>query len=156
MDFDGTLIDTAEPIIGKQTWLEKTGTEWPHKGWWGRRESLDMDVFGCEVIDMTFEAYKVLRLEPNTHMVMMTGRIPKLKEEVRLMLDHHLLQFDEYIYCYGATTLEFKLKKLNDYLIEYNDLRSIEIFEDRPEHTEAFRKFGETLIEEISFTVHQV
>jgi len=31
--------------IGKETWKEKTGEDWPHLGWWGRATSLDPDIF---------------------------------------------------------------------------------------------------------------
>ena len=47
-DFDGTLIKTPEPELGKKIWKEKTGEDYPHKGWWGKRESLDIDIFEHE------------------------------------------------------------------------------------------------------------
>jgi len=34
-DFDGTLINTPVPEKGYVQYKEKTGQDWPHKGWWG-------------------------------------------------------------------------------------------------------------------------
>ena len=39
-DFDGTLVDTPVPERGMAEFEEATGTPWPHRGWWGRAESL--------------------------------------------------------------------------------------------------------------------
>jgi FMN phosphatase YigB (HAD superfamily) len=38
-DFDDTLFHTPKPEQGEQIWKEKTGTDWPYSGWWGRPES---------------------------------------------------------------------------------------------------------------------
>ena len=47
-DFDQTLMDTLGKEEGLKIWKEKTGQDYPHKGWWGRKESLDLDVFDIE------------------------------------------------------------------------------------------------------------
>ena len=47
-DFDGTLIATPLPDSGKIAYEEKTGKTWPHKGWWGQADSLDMNVFDIQ------------------------------------------------------------------------------------------------------------
>ena len=44
-DFDDTLVKTPLPEEGKIVWKEKTGTDWPHRGWWSKPESLDMEIF---------------------------------------------------------------------------------------------------------------
>ena len=44
-DFDATLIKTTLPDVGKGMWSSHHGIEYPHVGWWGRKESLDSDVF---------------------------------------------------------------------------------------------------------------
>jgi len=33
-DFDDTLVHTTLPAEGKVIWKEKTGEDWPHRGWW--------------------------------------------------------------------------------------------------------------------------
>ena len=40
-DFDGTLVNTPVPDTGRAQYESETGLPWPHKGWWGRAESLE-------------------------------------------------------------------------------------------------------------------
>jgi hypothetical protein len=154
MDFDGTLMDTMTPDIGKDLWKRTTGFEWPHKGWWGREESLDTTVFGCNPIDKVRAAYDKEVLRQDTLLVMMTGRIPRLKPHVENMLNQHNLSFDEYHYCNHHSTIEFKLNKLNEFVRDYPELEVIEIWEDRPEHTKVFQEWCESA--PIEGIVHQV
>ena len=49
-DFDGTLFDSPEQEDGMRIWSQKTGQQYPHKGWWGRRESLDSDIFDIHIL----------------------------------------------------------------------------------------------------------
>jgi hypothetical protein len=155
MDFDGTLMDTMTPDIGKDLWRKSTGFDWPHKGWWGREESLDTVVFGSKPIQPVVDAYHNFVGDPSTHMVMMTGRIPKLKNQVMNMLNRHNLKFDEYLFNNAGATLDFKINKLNNFLSTFPDLTNIVIYEDRPEHSQAFRSWGES-IENVEVTIVQV
>jgi FMN phosphatase YigB (HAD superfamily) len=94
-DFDGTLINTATPDTGKDTWKDKTGQDWPYIGWWSKKESLDSNVFDNNPISSVIDAYKVESNNPNTLLVMMTGRISKLSNEVESILLSNGLKFDE-------------------------------------------------------------
>ena len=40
-DFDGTLVNTPVPDTGRAQYERETGHPWPHRGWWGRAESLE-------------------------------------------------------------------------------------------------------------------
>ena len=153
-DFDGTLFNTPEPETGKVIYKEKTGKDWPFQGWWGRNEGLDMDVFQIPPIDSVISDYNEEKGKSNTLVVMMTGRIPKNAQFVEKILNKHNITFDEYIYKKGSATLEFKIKVLNNMLNTYPNLREIEMWEDRPEHTAAFREWGED--KEVDVTVNQV
>jgi hypothetical protein len=154
MDFDGTLMDTMTPETGKTIWKEKTGADWPYAGWWGRRESLDVEKFGCKAIDKVHNAYWEEVHKEDTLMVMMTGRIPRLKSLVQAMLEQHDLIFDEYHYCTHHSTIDFKINKLNEFLNTHQEVEYIEIWEDRPEHTEVFETWCATV--PIEAKVHQV
>jgi hypothetical protein len=143
MDFDGTLMDTMTPDIGKPLWENSTGLDWPHKGWWSKEESLDIDVFGCKPIDKVVDAYQKERADESTLMVMMTGRIPRLADQVKEMLFKHDLTFDEYVFNDDSSTINFKLKRLNYYVEFYPELETMEIWEDRPEHTKVFSEWAE-------------
>lgn len=153
-DFDGTLMDTPEPETGKVIYKEKTGNDWPFKGWWGRNEGLDMDVFDIKPIPSVISDYNEEVVRPNTRVVMMTGRIPKNAEHVEKILNANNLKFDEYIYKKKSDTLGFKIGKLEEMLANYPNLREIEMWEDRVEHTKAFREWGTD--KNIEMVVNQV
>jgi hypothetical protein len=159
-DFDGTLVDTLLPETGKPIWLEKTGKEWEHRGWWGRKESLDLEVFGgFEVIEDVIDGFKKAKEDPNTFVVMMTGRRGKLKNEVKAILDHHGLKFDKYLYNYGGDTLTSKLKYLGSMLEVFPNVTDVTLWDDRDEHIPTFEQWGDNRCDEgrlTGFTMHHV
>ena len=60
-DFDGTTVDTGMPDTHKIIYKEKTGEDWPHKGWWGRPESLDTNIFDFKAIPEVKSAYTTIK-----------------------------------------------------------------------------------------------
>ena len=73
-DFDGTLFDTPLPDTGKDIFKEKTGKDWPHKGWWGKGESMDSNVFNIPPVDSVLADFMFERANPETLVVLLTGR----------------------------------------------------------------------------------
>ena len=65
-DFDGTIVNTPLPDVGKVIWKQKTGKEWPHKGWWGQADSLDSKIFDMPIIQMVRDSYDREVQNPNT------------------------------------------------------------------------------------------
>jgi len=141
-DLDGTLVDTPLPDVGKKIWEEKTGNKWPHRGWWGRPDSIDVDVFDIPTIQTTIDGYNKAVAEENTLTVMMTGRLVKLIKEVNKLLEKHNLVFDLYRFNTGGETFRVKQKQILSILNEYPDIDTIEIWEDRPEHITRFRELS--------------
>jgi len=154
-DFDGTLVDTPLADTGKSKWKEKTGNDYPAQGWWGRPESLDTNVYEMPIIPMVAAAYKKYVNQPNTLLVMMTGRIPRLSKQVELILASHDYKFDEYIYNNGGSTLDSKIKSLEQLLIKYPNTKTIEMFDDRTEHIPSFKEWGDSK-KNIGFSIHLV
>ena len=144
-DFDGTLVNTPMPDTGKIEYKEKTGQEWPHTGWWGRPETLNMDIFDIPAIPSVVAAYHEERKNPNTLMVMLTGRIPKLHDLVKKILDSKGLRFDVYEYNNGGATLTSKIKSMEELLSKYPNVKSLVMWEDRLEHVDAFKAWGDSL-----------
>lgn len=142
LDFDGTLINTPIPEKGYVQYKEKTGQDWPHKGWWGRVESLDTAIFDMPVMSSVISEYKKESKNPNTLMVMMTGRLPKLSDAVKKILDSHGLKFDIYEFNNGGSTLHSKITSLNKLIEEYSNVKSIALWDDRDEHIPAFNAWG--------------
>jgi len=140
-DFDGTLVSTEVPQTGKQKYEEKTGKPWPHIGWWGKAESLDTEIFESPLVDMVKEAYDKIKLEEETLMVMLTGRMIKLSTQVEKILELHGLEFDEYHYNKGGATDVAKMKTIDMLLRKFNDVDEIILFDDRLEHIPIFDEF---------------
>jgi hypothetical protein len=144
-DFDGTLSDTPMPDTGRVEYEKITGSPWLHKGWWGRPETLDMDIFDIKPIPSVISAYKEERANPNTLVVMLTGRIPKLSSEVEKILSSYGLRFDVYEYNNGGATLNSKIDTMERLLKQYPNVKSIKMWDDRLEHIPAFKAWGSSL-----------
>lgn len=153
-DFDGTLMATPEPETGMKIYKEKTGKDWPFQGWWGRNESLDMDIFDIKPISSVIADYNKERVKPNTRVIMMTGRTPKNADYVEKILNKYNITFDEYIYKKASDTLSFKINNLEEMLKSYPKLKEIEIWEDRVLHSKAFEEWGAD--KSIKMVVNQV
>lgn len=145
-DFDNTLIMTPTPERGHKEYKEKTGQDWPHKGWWGRPDSLDMDIFEMPPIQSVISAYRKEKATPNTLVIMLTGRIPKLSSEVKKILDANGLTFDAYFYNNLGSTLEFKIGIMDELLQQYPNVKSVSMWDDRQTHVISFRTYGDVLV----------
>ena len=142
-DFDGTLMDTPHPDTGKKEWEEKTGKEYPHRGWWSKRESLDTNIFDIESIKDTVMEYLAEYEDPNTLVIMLTGRLSNQADQVENILNSQGIIFDEYHYKNDGDTLSSKLNTIQSLLNRYPNVNFIEIYEDRELHAIGFKEWGE-------------
>lgn len=141
-DFDGTLVNSPIPEVGKEIYKQKTGKEWPHAGWWSKPESLDMEVFDIQIITDVVDAYRETYVQDDTLVVMLTGRMPKLSQQVETILKHHGIVFDLYLYSLGGSTEVSKQKSLDKLLVEYPNTETVELWDDRPSHVPHFEAWG--------------
>jgi len=141
-DFDGTLMDTPHPDPGKKEWEEKTGEKYPHRGWWSKRESLDTNIFDINTIKDTVREYIVEYEDPNTLVIMLTGRLPNQADQVEGILNSKGIVFDEYHYKDSGDTLKSKLNTLRSLLNRYPNVNYIEMYEDREPHAIGFEEWG--------------
>ncbi len=147
-DFDGTLIET--PIASpenKQKWADYYGKPWPYLGWWGRDESMDTSVWDMPVVKEVFEAYQREIDNPETLMVLLTGRLKKQENIVRSIVNDRGYHFDYYLFNTGGGTLQNKLTHLMNLLSKYPDIRDVELWDDRLEHFKDFEEWGRRLKE---------
>ena len=145
-DMDGTLINTATPDWGKPYWEKKTGTPWPHVGWWGRIESIDPSVFPNDVIPQMQGEYNKVKNDPTVLKVVMTGRMEKkFGSAVKQMLDSKGLVFDVYALNTGGETADVKVRQMTELLSVYPNANKMVLFEDRGEHFAKFETFGNSL-----------
>jgi FMN phosphatase YigB (HAD superfamily) len=146
-DFDGTLMDTPLPVDGRKIYKEKTGQEWPYSGWWGQPLSLSDEIFDIQTIKDVVSDYKKEKSDPNTMVVMLTGRITKLSKYVKELLDKHNLTFDEYHYNNGGSTDFVKMRIMENILDSNKSIRELELWDDREEHIPTFQSWGDKLVE---------
>ena len=162
-DFDGTLIDTELPDTGKAIWKEKTGEDYPHKGWWSKKETLDVDVFENKPFDDIVANFEVEKANPNTHVVLCTGRIIKLTTPVHKILDKYGFEFDDIILNgdrrFGGkgmdnNTLAYKVRVLGHMVKEFPNIEELEFWDDRASQHPTFIQWGK--LQNIKVTIHLV
>jgi hypothetical protein len=146
-DFDGTLVDTALPEEGKKIYKEKTGKDWPHAGWWGQPMSLDMNIFDMPTINSVIGDYKKEIQDPNTMVVMVTGRMVKLSDLVKDILNKYGLKFHEYHFNRGGSTEIAKKKTFDQILSQNPTIKEVKLWDDREEHIPIFQAWGDEQVE---------
>ena len=139
-DFDGTLIYTAESSQeNRDKVFDKYG--YNGRGWWSRKESLDVDIFYPTKNEWIVKKYEEAKADPNTIVILMTGRLIQLEGEVQKILEFHGLKFDR-IHCNtGGDTYTFKLRKFEALLREFA-YAELTMYDDRTEHVLEFQKWA--------------
>jgi len=143
-DFDGTLVDSPKPEDGIPIWEEVNGYGYPFKTWWDRVESLDQEVFDIDTIESTIDNYNEEYENEDTLVIMLTGRLSKLRDTVKKILYSKGLVFDEYHFKDIDNTLLSKVNKIEELLDRYPNVEEIEMWEDRKHHAKAFEIWGKT------------
>jgi hypothetical protein len=155
-DFDGTLVDTPLPNDeNKQMWADYHGKDWPYIGWWGRNETLDMDIWEMPLIPDTIKDYRTKKSNDETMVIMLTGRMSKQKPFVMRILEKYGLTFDKYLLKRGGNTITDKLSQLNQLLAENPSIKEIEMWDDRDSHIPQFEEWGESL-DGVDFKINHV
>jgi len=146
-DFDGTLFATPD----RPAW-------WPWQGFWGRVESLSPPYVperppGDWWVPVVVSAAKKAIADPNTYVVLLTGRPTKLAQRVKELLTQQGLRFDEYLFSPGDSTLPMKLGAI-DRLVQQLQPNHVTMWEDRSEHIGDFeRKLADL---GVAFKVHKM
>jgi hypothetical protein len=174
-DFDSTLVNTPTPEEGipkyeehgKPWKIENKETAIKHGfdpkfrrvGWYGRDETLRSPIFDPTPDKLNQEVFQALRqdrADPATHTVVMTGRHGKLEPRVREILQTYGIDADDYFFKnhlnivrkpgYPKTndTYDYKEFVIADHLMN-NNIKLLEIWDDRAEHIEKFVQLGKNL-----------
>ena len=101
-----------------------------------------MEVFDIKPNTDVVVDYKVEKANPDNLLVMLTGRLFKLDKEVKAILDHYKLSFDEYRYNTGGTTDMSKKLAMEALLKKYPDVEEIQCWDDRLTHVPIFEEWG--------------
>ena len=142
-DFDRTLCLTPEPDYGKEIYKNVTGQNWPHRGWWGRPETLDLDIFSIPLEDFTYNEYVKFHNDEDAYLILATGRLTKLRNEVQSILDYHSLEFDEIHLNPGIDTFKFKSELFSKLIFKLKP-DTFTMYDDRQEHLEKFEIWAKT------------
>lgn len=141
-DFDGTLADTPDREDGIPLWEVKTGEEYPHKGWYSKRESLDSEVFNIKLIESTIRDYMVESKDPNTKVIMLTGRMSNQADQIEELLSKNGVVFEEYHYKERGDTFTSKINSIKKIVDQNPNVTLVEMWEDRLNHADGFEDWG--------------
>jgi len=156
-DFDGTLIQSPQEEVGKKMWKEKTGQDFPHKGWWDKKESLDTTIFDIKPFPSILKQLNKDNSDKDTHVIILTSRTEKLKPEVENVLKINNIHVDDILLKSGK---EDKGDILLKTAIYNPDLEQIDVYDDfanKKEHKIfELTKIKEELPEHIRYNIHYV
>jgi hypothetical protein len=163
-DFDDTLCHTPRPEIGKDTWKDKTGIDWPYAGWWGKSESIDPEIFYVPRNEWVYKKYLESSSDENGLKILATGRlnkVPNMRNHVKEILRKNNLEFDEVLLIpgtdsyptngeegiylnWGGDTFRFKTK-LFEQLIKKTKCDHFVMYDDRHLHITEFREWAKKI-----------
>jgi hypothetical protein len=126
-DLDGTLLNTFSPEEGKPMWEKFYSEKYPHKGWWGRKESLDTDVFDIKPFPNILAKLQADMADPDTTTIILTSRIEKLRPQLENILNLNGIKVDELITKRGGEDKGDIILKIENY---NQDLEEIVIYDD--------------------------
>lgn len=139
-DFDGTLVESPDPVQGRREYKRLTGEDWPHKRFLGTSESLS-DPFtvlaGPAMADFRCHSDRAGSL-----CVVLTARITSVEPAVKMLLERYNMYPDRLISkpdgC-SQTSAEFKTDVLKTLLNEFPSVRSIKLWDDSDDNLKAFQ-----------------
>lgn len=143
-DFDWTLFLTPTPEQ-KNIWENKLWKAWPHRGWWGRQESLDIDIFEILPHQQVKKAFEKAKSDKDWKLVLMTGRRWFLEKDVKKILEKENFEFDEIYFNNFWSTESFKMKQIEILLRKWK-YENIFMWEDRDDHYPIFKDFWKKLV----------
>lgn len=151
-DFDGTLFFTPEEEMGKSIFKNITGLDWPYRGWWGRKESLDLRIFSIPINQYVYNNYLKHREDPDTYVFLATGRLASKKVDLTKNVMRVLEQYDltdgengfhEIHLNPGMDTFAFKVR-LFESLIKKHQPDEFIMYDDRRGHLINFETWAQT------------
>eukprot|EP00794_Sanderia_malayensis_P008777 gene8777-9715_t len=145
-DFDGTLFHVPEQSLGRRQYKELTGVTWPHKGWFGRPESLQFPLRSYP--GPAFVQFKEHIERAGSLTVLLTARRQCVKDGIEEVLQQHgihpqkkflkpMTEDDSYK---TNRSPNFKTGLVKDLLKAYPNVDHVKIWDDRPDNIDAFRR----------------
>lgn len=156
-DMDGTLIDSPEKEEGMRVWSEKTGQPYPHKGWWGRKESLDTNIFDIKAFPSVVAQLDKEKNTPDTSVIILTSRMEKLRPEIENVLNLNNIVVDDIILKRGREGKGDVILRIENY---NDDLEEIVVYDDfmekNAEKIAEYTKIQNMLRDDVSYELYYV
>jgi hypothetical protein len=148
-DFDATLYKTPEPLTGVHIFKEKMGFDYPHRGWFSKRESLDIRIFDIELNEWVYSEYLRAKEIEDSYHVICTGRIKPLRDCIETILDKDGIKMDDIFCNWGGRTETFKVKVFDLLYEKFKDtVETITIYDDRDQHIGLFMDWARGISKE--------
>ena len=131
---DGTLIYSPHPETSIEIYKQKPGNNWPHVGWWSKPETLDYNIFDIETNKAVLNRLEIDNRDSNTHTVLLTARMEKLKSAVVDLLNNLNIKIDD-------ITLKKDTEKderIKNYISFFPNLKEVDIYDDREKEFKLF------------------
>jgi hypothetical protein len=150
-DFDKTLIMTPLEEEGKLAWEKHYNTHFHKRGWWSHPESLDLKVFQPKPNDWVLEEF-LKATSIDAYVFIATGRIKKLEENVKKVLDYNYIfkreisktfGYDDLFTNTGGETFNFKCNLFEKIIEDNPDADEFIMYDDRDEHLDKFCQWAE-------------
>jgi len=121
--------------------------DYPHKGWWGKPESIDDDIFDIPKNEWTYQRYLEAVADPDAYVIMATGRldkVPGMRTNVEKILRDNNIEFDEVHLNWGSDTFIFKCNLL-ERMITKMGVEELKFYDDREAHLPKFVEWAKEL-----------
>jgi hypothetical protein len=141
-DFDNTLMRTPTRKEGIKNWEDFYDEQYTSKSWWSKPESLDLEVFKDFIKpneDVLFDFRRNIS-KKDTWVIMLTHRLPELKNEVNKVLNKFDIEFDDQLF--RRSFFLTKADDLDEYITRFKNLKEIEIWEDRESEIDILKKWA--------------
>lgn len=130
-DFDGCLFDSPLPELGKCAWEAFYNKDYPHVGWWGRLESLDLE---CFHIPPREEVYKIYNDGKGENVIdfILTSRLLKFEPIIKELLELNDIDIkDENILTKNEFEKGERILQTLESLMPYYNITDIYFYDDR-------------------------
>jgi hypothetical protein len=148
-DMDGCLFDTPHPENGKHIWSNYYRKPYPHIGWWGRLESMDLNVFTIKPRPHVYEMWKEL-YEKGFETRVLTSRMPKFESIIQTILCDNDINMEEVLTSKGSLTKGQRILQIvNDAIAQGFVVKEVQFFDDRMKEIVTVEAL-ETVLDEVA------
>jgi len=153
-DWDGTVSNSPKPSSGKRDWEKAKGIPYPHIGWWGRKESLDLDVHDFNLYSDIVKRLKSDIASPETYVIILTSRQEKLRPELEKILVEKGIRVDKLVMQKGRDS---KGDVVLGFVSKMPDLKQVDVYDDNYEREiVSYLSIRDKMPKGVVFNIHYV